>query len=143
MLLREVFGHPAVSDPSGFFGDSRLPPRGAGLELYGLRKDGVEFPVEIRLSPLETAEGVLVTSAIRDITQRKRTEENLRELSARLLQLQDEERRRLARELHDSAAQILAALSINLTQLAQNGNSRHNPAEVLKESLSLVQELSD
>jgi two-component system NarL family sensor kinase len=65
--------------------------------------------------------GAIVT--VRNVTERKQREEELHQLSSRLLQLQDEERRRIARELHDSVAQGLMAASMNLKQVSESGGT--------------------
>jgi len=77
-LVPERFRGAHVGYRAGYVSTPQMRPMGASHHLYGRRKDGSEFPVEISLSPLETEEGLLVTAIIRDITERKRLEEKAR-----------------------------------------------------------------
>ena len=113
-------------------------------ELIHTRRDGSRVTVDSRWTLWRSAEGNPLgwLQINTDITGRKRAEESLRALTARLLQLQDDERRRIARELHDSAGQILVALDINLSLVQKNEGLAPNAANAVRESIALVQQLS-
>ena len=77
ILIPERFRQTHPRHRNGYSHQPRVRPMGAALELYGRRKDGSEFPVDIMLGPVEAAEGRVVLSVIRDLTQKKEAEEAL------------------------------------------------------------------
>lgn len=113
-------------------------------ETMSITKAGA--PIEIALSAfaLHDARGEMcgMWAIVRDITERKSAERRLQRLSRRLMQVQDEERRRIARELHDSTAQALAALSMNLSALARENAplSEERRKQVLMDSVALAEQ---
>ncbi len=84
ILIPERFKGAHHHHRNGFFSEPNTRAMGANLELYARRKDGTEFPVEISLSPIETEEGLLVSAAIRDITEQKKATKELKEYAARM-----------------------------------------------------------
>jgi PAS domain S-box-containing protein len=113
-------------------------------ETMSMTKAGA--PIEIALSAfaLHDAHGEMcgMWTIVRDITDRKRAERRLQRLSWRLLRVQDEERRRIARDLHDSTAQALAALTMNLAALAREAKplSEQRRKQLLNDSLALAEQ---
>lgn len=120
--------HPGLR--GGYQRQPQMRAMGVGRDLFGLRKDGTEVPVEIGLNPLETQDGHFVLASIIDISERREAElrdkiytEELQLMSQRLLDAQETERRAIARELHDEVGQALTAARMNLQELERQTGS--------------------
>jgi PAS domain S-box-containing protein len=89
-IIPAGFAERLIADGTRTAAEALAQQIGMGIELLGHRKDGSDFPIEIMLSPLQSAEGILVTAAIRDITDRKRSEEHLVKTVGELKRSNDE-----------------------------------------------------
>jgi PAS domain S-box-containing protein len=109
------------------------------LERQYVRRDGTRVWGRTTLTRLPDSD--LIIAVVQDVDARKRAEDAVRKLSGRFLHLQDEERRRIARSLHESAAQSVAALSMNLQRMERMSLPPH-AAETLEDSLALATQTS-
>jgi PAS domain S-box-containing protein len=123
-LMPEQLRHGHTAHRDRYFQHPQTRPMGQGLDLRARRKDGTEFYSEISLSHIRTEQGAFAVVFVTDISKRHaykdamlRNQQELRALAGRLLTAQDDERRRIARNLHDDLTQQLAFLAIDLGKL--------------------------
>jgi PAS domain S-box-containing protein len=106
------------------------------VEITGMRADGSEFPVELTITRIDVDDGPLFSGYLRDITDRKRADAELRASRTRIVEAADAERRRIERNLHDGAQQVMLGLAIDL-RLARNavGDDGGDATALLDEAL--------
>jgi PAS domain S-box-containing protein len=117
---------------------------GTTVEMIGRGRNGRDFPVELSLATWKTKEGVFFTGIVRDITERKQAEKEIRHLSRQLMKVMEEERKRLAGDLHDEFGQAVTTLYLGMEDLQ---NSLPGNLEVQKTScnklIGLIEELGE
>lgn len=122
------------------FGETGVTSRRMGdrTVLLGLRATGEEFPIDASISQLETPEGKLFTVILRDVTERVRAQEELASFAAEASGVREEEKSRIARELHDELAQTLAAAKMDARWALDNLGSRAQAAAKLEAMIGLL-----
>jgi PAS domain S-box-containing protein len=146
MLVPERLRARHVGERDGYFHHPQTRPMGLGMDLQARRRDGTEFFSEISLSHIRTDHGTFAVVFVTDISKRRayeiavrKQQDELRLLAGRLMTAQDDERRRIARDLHDDLTQRLAYLAIDLGKLA----SKTAPDEVMGQLRPLQKRAAD
>ena len=139
MLMPEGVRAAHVGHRADFVAAPSTRPMGERMNLMARRKDGSVFPAEISLSPLDAEEGTLVTAVIRDVTERRRLEDERQRLRAEAEA--DRTRQRMAMDLHDGIIQSIYAVGLNLEAAADDVTA--NPQEVAGRIDRAIGQLND
>jgi two-component system sensor histidine kinase UhpB len=147
MLLPQHVRHGHVALRADYFSQPSPRAMGSGRELFARRRDGTDFPVEVSLSPLQTAQGVpLVMATIHDITRRKQAEHallqsqtELRQLTGHLERIKEAERKRIAQEIHDELGGLLTGIKAYVSvYLERSARSGAQPDQLLVDAVALA-----
>jgi PAS domain S-box-containing protein len=140
LLLPQRFRDLHLSHRADFFKKPYTRSMGIGLQLYALRKDGIEFPVDIMLSPIKIEGEKLILCAIRDATEHKQFDAENNEVNQRLIESVETERLYLAQELHDGPIQDLYVIIYQLSSL-ESTFTNQLPLEFIQSTETNIQKI--
>ncbi len=142
LLMPQRFRSGHVRHRTGYLAAAHSRPMGEGRDLFGLRKDGSEFPVDIMLSPLHVQKGLFVLCVVRDISVHKRSEDQLRQQAAELRKLNLEVRELASR---DGLTGLLnrRAFAEHATQMLRNAHRRQERIAVLMLDIDHFKQVND
>ncbi len=149
VLVPERFRRAHVVHRGGYFAHPGPRAMGADLALFGLRKDGSEFPAEISLSSIESGSGTLAITAIRDVTERlvaesvTNEEVHRREIVAAMLQAEEAERGRIATSLHDDTIQVMTASLIAIDRVLKRPCADEGLIEALRHARETIRQATE